>query len=79
MSKSTSSEPDDPDSDPDDPFFPDGGRDEGALPYGEGGQELNFTSGSGALSRVFSLTDVDNRDRKPEQLSGDLSRKRKIR
>ena len=46
------------DSDPDDPFGTTVGRDGGELPYGESGQELNFTTNSGPLTRnerVFSL------------------------
>lgn len=67
------------DFDPDDPFESYVGRDQGILPYGEGGQELNFTTNDGPLSRtfrIFTLMADDNRDSKPEQLSGNLAKKR---
>jgi hypothetical protein len=66
------------DQDPDDPFGSFFERDNGVLPYGESGQENNFTHDDNPLSRrnrVFSLIS-DDKDRKPNQLSGDLSKKR---
>lgn len=66
------------DQDPDHPFDSVSDRDDGVLPYGESGQELNFTTDNNPLSRrrrVFSLMS-DDKDRKPGQLTGDLSKKR---
>ena len=66
------------DQDPDHPFNSVSDRDDGVLPYGESGQELNFTTDDNPLSRrrrVFSLMS-DDKDRKPGQLTGDLSKKR---
>ena len=66
------------DEDPDDPFESVSDRDDGVLPYGQSGQELNFTTDDSPLSRrtrVFSLMS-DDKDRKPGQLTGDLSKKR---
>lgn len=66
------------DQDPDDPFGSFFERDQGVLPYGESGQDSNFTNEDHTLSRknrVFSLIS-DDKDRKPGQLSGDLSKKR---
>lgn len=66
------------DFDPDSPFESGQDRNNGVLPYGDNDVAIDFASPDSPLSRnrrIFSLMS-DNRDMKPEQLSGNLAKKR---